>query len=283
MTKKIIIANWKMNHSFDEIDQWLNIFFDEAAKNAEKFTHIEPVICPPHVFIEYIDSELMNENLQNLEAIIKAEQKTFDDYSEDELNKMLLESRLITVGAQDCHHEEKGAFTGSVSAKMLADLGCDFVILGHSERRSYNFETSDLVAKKVARAISQKITPVICVGESLEVRNSGQYLDFILQQLSESMPQDILAQRIIVAYEPIWSIGTGLVPNSQQISEVVTAIKNHLAENFSDLARNFAVLYGGSVSSKNSAEILRVDGVDGLLIGGASLGAPEFLQICFSN
>lgn len=279
---KIIAANWKMNHAFDEADAWLDIFFKNFSTQYDQLKNIEMILCPPSFIIDYLDSELMNDGFEQLEEVMKSEQKKFEDFSTEELNEIVLKDRPIKLGGQDCHHEESGSFTGDISASMLKKIGCEYVILGHSERRAGHFETNEIVAKKIRTALSQNLTPIICVGESKETRDAGKHLQFVYQQIMQSIPSDVSFEKLIIAYEPIWSIGTGVTPTSEQISEMAKLIKKIFAEKLSTLSKEFFMLYGGSVSAQNSKEILAIEGVSGLLVGKASLDAEEFIKICIS-
>lgn len=173
------------------------------------------------------------------------------------------------VGGQDCHQEESGAYTGNVSASMLADVGAKYVILGHSERRQYHGEESSLVRLKAEQALKNNITPIICVGENLNERQSGQAVATVLHQLQESLPS---IQEGIIAYEPVWAIGTGLTASEEEIGQMHQAIAQAYPR--------FKILYGGSVNEKNSATIMSIDHVDGVLVGGASMKADAFQVIC---
>ena len=177
--------------------------------------------------------------------------------------------RQIDLGAQDCHFEERGAYTGFTSPLLLKNVGCDFVILGHSERRS--FETDAIVAKKAKAAQEAGLTPIICVGESLAVRQEGKHIDFVLNQLRAILPT--LGSDFIIAYEPLWAIGTGLTANLLDIEEMHRAIN--------DLTHT-KILYGGSVKPDNAGSILSMKYVDGLLVGGASLNIEDFNSILAS-
>ena len=189
----------------------------------------------------------------------------------------------LKYGAQDLSMHDKGAYTGEVSGHMLAKLRCHYVIVGHSERRQYHAETDDIVAAKVQAAYRNDITPIRCVGEGLEVRQSGQQVAHTLAQLDGALaglPAD-KARTLVVAYEPVWAIGTGEVATPQDAQEVCAAIRTRLAELYSgDLADGVRVLYGGSVKASNVAAIMVQPDVDGALVGGASLDADEFVAIC---
>ncbi len=282
---KIIVANWKMNHAFDEADAWIESFFKNFSGKSEQLNDVEMVVCPPVLMLDYIDSELMDDGFKQLEEIMKNEQKEMEDFSPEELTETVLTNRPFKLGAQDCHQELVGSFTGDISASMLTKVGCEYVILGHSERRlAPHFETNEIVAKKIESALSQNLTPIICVGESRSTRDSGQHLEFISQQIVNSIPHAEAGtfKKLIIAYEPIWSIGTGITPTVEQISEVTQLVRKIFSEEFFGIAEEYFLLYGGSVTSKNSKEILAIPGINGLLVGSASLDAEEFVNIAAS-
>lgn len=278
---KIIAANWKMNNVFDEADEWLDGFFKGYSANYDQFKKVEMLICPPAILLDYIDSELMEDGFQFLEEVLKKEGRTLEGVSAEEINKIVVEGRPLKICAQDCHFEESGSFTGDISAAMLKKVGCEYVIIGHSERRANHHESNEIIAKKIAAAVKQNLTPILCVGESKEIRDLGKHLHFVYQQIMQSLA-DIKTEKLVIAYEPIWSIGTGLTPTSEQIAEMSKLIKKIFAEKFSDKITQPFILYGGSVTSQNSGEILKIAGIDGLLVGKASLDANEFLKICSS-
>tara|TARA_B100000749_G_scaffold50225_1_gene36142 strand:- start:555 stop:1271 length:717 start_codon:yes stop_codon:yes gene_type:complete len=186
----------------------------------------------------------------------------------------------LKVGGETCHPNESGAHTGDISAEMLADAGASHVIVGHSERRTDHGETNEIVAAQAAAALRAGLTPIICIGESLDQRKAGETLDFVASQIDGSIPEGAKAEEIVIAYEPIWAIGTGEVATPDQIDEVHTAIRTRLAKRFgADGADQIPLLYGGSMKPGNAAEILEVKDVNGGLIGGASLKADDFLAI----
>lgn len=271
-----------MNQDFEKTDQWLDVFFNGYARNLEHFKKLSAIVCPPYVLIDHLDSELIHDALEYLEEVLRQEGKTLEEYSQEQVNEILFEMRPVLIGAQDCHHEASGSFTGDVSASLLKHVGCSHVILGHSERRANHAESDLLVSKKAKAAVAEGLVPIICVGETLEVRNQNQHLQFVTKQLAESLSQDVKFKKLLIAYEPIWSIGTGVTPTAQQIGEMVQAICELLKNSFVNRVEQFSVLYGGSVTSQNSAEILQIPEVDGLLVGKASLDAEEFLKICLS-
>lgn len=188
----------------------------------------------------------------------------------------------IKYGAQDLSTADKGAYTGEISGAMLAKLGCTFVTVGHSERREYHHETDEIVAAKVQAAYRHELTPIVCVGEGLEIRKAGTHVEHTLAQLEGSLaglPAD-KARTVVIAYEPVWAIGTGEVATPEDAQEVCGAIRTRLAELYSgDLADGVRVLYGGSVKASNVAAIMAQPDVDGALVGGASLDPDEFVAI----
>ena len=184
----------------------------------------------------------------------------------------------VLLGGQDCHAQASGAFTGDISAPMLKDLGASHVILGHSERRTLHGESDEQVAAKVAAARSAGLIAIVCVGETEAQRDSGDTLGVIVRQIDRSIPSDAAAVEIVVAYEPVWAIGTGRTPTLAEIAEVHQAIRSRLAARIGggDTVR---ILYGGSVKPSKAAEVLALDDVDGALVGGASLKADDFIAI----
>jgi triosephosphate isomerase len=186
---------------------------------------------------------------------------------------------VVAIGGQDCHPNASGAHTGDISAEMLKDAGAWFVIVGHSERRADHGESSELVRAKAQAAWRAGLTPVVCVGETEAQREAGQTLDIVGAQLAASVPDGATAANLVVAYEPVWAIGTGLTPTIADIEQVHGFIRNKLSERFRSGGAGIRVLYGGSVKPANAAEILQAKEVNGALIGGASLKAADFLAI----
>jgi triosephosphate isomerase len=189
----------------------------------------------------------------------------------------------ISYGAQDLSQYDSGAYTGEISGPMLAKLGCDYVLAGHSERREYHSETDELVNAKVQAALRSALTPILCVGESLEVRQAGEQVEFILGQLDRSLKGVAAAAvaAMVVAYEPVWAIGTGEVATPQDAQEAAAAIRSRVSEiHDAETAASVRILYGGSVKPGNIAPIMAQLDVDGALVGGASLDAGQFAQIC---
>ncbi len=188
-----------------------------------------------------------------------------------------LEGSGIILGGQDCHHMDGGAYTGDISAAMLRDCGASMVILGHSERRHGHLEPCELVARKVGAAQRAGLTPIICIGETLDQRKAGQTTSVLTRQLADSLPDSLAGQAFHVSYEPVWAIGTGLTASDEQITDAIALIRNCLAKRFTDVTPN--ILYGGSVKPSNAAHLLKLPGVGGALVGGASLTVEEFVPI----
>ena len=186
---------------------------------------------------------------------------------------------VVEIGGQDCSPEPKGAFTGDVSAAMLADAGASLVIVGHSERRQGHDETDAAVAAKAQAAFDAGLAPIVCVGETLAQREAGQAVEVVRRQVMQSLPAALAGQSFAVAYEPVWAIGTGLTPTLQQIEEVHRAVRSAMIERLGLGVSAVPILYGGSVKPDNAADILAVPEVGGALVGGASLKAADFLGI----
>jgi len=273
--QKIIIANWKMNSSFDEAQIWVeNLSQKLLGKNPQTLPKI--VLCPPSIMIDYIDGLMIENEFEEIEKL----HKDVDQIEEKELEKLIASLRLINLGGQDCHQQDKGAFTGEISAKMLKDCGAWYVILGHSERRQHCGETNQIVAQKITIAVKEDLVPILCVGESKEQRDGGEFDEFIVNQLQNSIPKNVEIKKLIVAYEPLWSIGSGVTPTIAQIEEIANLINQELQKynNISEVK----VIYGGSANGENSGEILLAKNISGLLVGGASLDAGEFFKIISS-
>ena len=247
--KKIVAGNWKMNKTKNEAFELIN----EILKNTFLDQSVCKIIFPSFPLIPVVH-DLLNENSR-------------DDFF---------------IGAQNCHQHDFGAFTGEVSAATLFSLGCSHVILGHSERRQYFGETDDLLKQKISTSVKNKLTPVFCVGEPLEIRNHNTHFDFVRTQLKEvlqSFNTDILSQ-LIIAYEPIWAIGTGETASPDQAQQMHAFIRSTFSEIAGvGLADQIPILYGGSCNRSNAREIFSCPDVDGGLIGGASLKADDFVSI----
>ena len=191
----------------------------------------------------------------------------------------ILKDSKIALSAQTCATQPQGAHTGDVAADMLQDLGCDYVIVGHSERRADHGETNEIVAAQAAAAIAQNLTAIICVGETLAERDAGKTIDIVSAQILKSLPENISIDKIVIAYEPVWAIGTGKTPSAQDVADVHAAMRSVLCDRLGEEAHAISLLYGGSVKPGNAAELLALENVNGALIGGASLKAGDFLAI----
>ena len=245
MGKYIIAGNWKMNKLPSETAAFIKDVA-EVTKNAS----CEVVCCTPYVC---------------LSEAVKAAKGT-----------------NVKIGAENLHFEDKGAFTGEVSADMLCDLGVDYVIIGHSERRQYFAETDETVNLKTIKALSKGLVPIVCVGESLEEREAGITMDLIAIQIKKAFANISAedAKKVVVAYEPIWAIGTGKTATAEQAEEVCGGIRKILGELYCPVcAKEITIQYGGSMNAKNAAELLAKENIDGGLIGGASLVAEDFAKI----
>lgn len=240
--RKMIVGNWKMN---GRLTSGLNLAKDVATYATQnKPLPYDVVLCPPFTLLWPISETLMGSP--------------------------------VMLGAQDCHTANHGAYTGDVSAGMLADLGCRYVILGHSERRTLHGEANELIAQKAAAAQLAGLTAIVCIGETQAQRASGNLEATIVQQVVGSLPDKMQAAQLVVAYEPVWAIGTGRVPEIEDIRQVHRLIRRTLGA----VGEAVNVLYGGSVTPSNAAALMAEPEIDGALIGGASLNAEGFWQIC---
>ena len=238
MRKVIIAGNWKMNKTVSE-----SVEFIEELKKEELDKEVECVVCAPFI---------------SLERLSVASKNT-----------------AIKLGAQNVSQYDNGAYTGEISTSMLKDLNMEYVILGHSERRQYFLETNEVINQKVQKVLSSKMTPILCVGETLEERESGKMNDVIATQIKEGLANLSFEQAkgVVVAYEPIWAIGTGKTATSDQANEMAMFIRKQLRKLFQDVAEDISILYGGSVKPNNIKEIMVQSDIDGALVGGASLKA----------
>lgn len=242
MRRKLAAGNWKMNGTGEDLAQI------DALAQAHVGALSEILIAPPATLL----------------------------HRASEITK----NSPVTIGAQDCHKRESGAHTGDISAAMLLDAGAAYAILGHSERRADHDEHDEDVRAKARAAIAAGLRVIVCVGEELDEREADNTLDIIGGQLAGSIPDDISGETLVVAYEPIWAIGTGKVPSIAQIGEVHDFIRARLEHRFGpQIARSIRLLYGGSVKPSNAADIFAVPNVDGALVGGASLKAADFSPI----
>ena len=241
----IIAGNWKMNKTISEGVALINEIKDVADN-----TDVEAVVCVPYVSLQAVKKEL--------------------------------EGSKVKLGAQNMHWEESGAFTGEISPLMLKEIGVDYVVLGHSERRQYFNETDETVNKKIKAALSHDIKPILCIGETLEQRENGEAKDVIKSQILKAI-EEIDANdmaKIVVAYEPIWAIGTGKTSSSEDANEMISFIRVALEEKYGeDTSEEVRIQYGGSVKPNNVSEIMSQSDIDGALVGGASLKAEDFTQL----
>ncbi|WP_411739237.1 triose-phosphate isomerase [Peribacillus sp. S4] len=246
MRKPIIAGNWKMNKTLSEA----TAFLEEVSNLIPKQDVIDTVVCAPALF---------------LDQLVQAAKGTD-----------------VKIGAQNMHFEENGAFTGEISPIALADLGVSYVILGHSERREMFNETDEAVNKKAHAAFAHKLTPIVCCGETLEQREAGETNDFVGSQIEKGLAglSDDQLKQAIIAYEPIWAIGTGKSSSAQDANEVCAHIRSVVADKFSnEAAAAIRIQYGGSVKPENIKEYMAQPDIDGALVGGASLKSDSFLQL----
>ncbi|HMM94465.1 triose-phosphate isomerase [Phycicoccus sp.] len=249
----LMAGNWKMNLDHLQATHLVQKLDWTLRDGKHDFAAVEVVVLPPFTDIRSVQTLIDGDRLD------------------------------LRHGAQDLSVHDSGAYTGEVSGAMLAKLGCTYVVVGHSERREYHAETDEVVNLKLKAAFKHGLTPIFCVGEGLEVRQAGTHVAHVLAQVEaglDGIPAD-QARTVVVAYEPVWAIGTGEVATPDDAQEVCAAIRTKLAELYSgDVADGIRILYGGSVKSGNVAAIMGKDDVDGALVGGASLEAGEFAAIC---
>ena len=238
--KPLVAGNWKMNGTTADVKEVRLL----AAMLKGVKLRCDVMICPPATLAHRISQ--------------------------------VLRAGVVSVGGQDCHANRAGAHTGDISAEMLADVGCRAVIVGHSERRADHAETDAVVRAKAAAAHRSGLTAIVCIGETLDQRKAGRAIEVVTGQLQGSLPERAGAANTVVAYEPVWAIGTGLTPTADEIADVHARLREALAERGMEGAR---LLYGGSVKPSNAAEILGIDNVNGALVGGASLKAADFIGI----
>jgi triosephosphate isomerase len=246
MRRPFIAGNWKMNLSGAEAAALAH----DVAKGAASLSHIDLAVCPPSVYLARVGAALAGSN--------------------------------VALGAQNMYHESAGAFTGEISAAMLIDVGCRYVILGHSERRHILGETDEAVNRKVFAALAAELCPIVCVGELLAEREAGLTGQVIRRQFEGSLAGLSLEQmrRVVIAYEPVWAIGTGKVATPEQAEEVHLDLRKIVKARYNGhLAEAVRIQYGGSVKASNAADLLSQVNVDGALVGGASLKVDEFLAI----
>ncbi|MBQ3300604.1 MAG: triose-phosphate isomerase [Eggerthellaceae bacterium] len=248
--KPLMVGNWKMNNTIAEAVVLAQDISNQYEKDWDEWCDI--VVCPPYVDLKPV--------------------KTVFDF----------DRVPVAVGAQNVHWENSGAYTGEVSVSMLAEIGCKYCIVGHSERREMFGETNENVNKKVKALLAAEITPIACVGESLAIRDEGSYLDYIEAQVRAALAglDEDEAMRCIVGYEPVWAIGTGRTATPEQAEEVCSHIRETLREMFGEQAsEDMRVLYGGSMNPGNVAMLIAEPDIDGGLIGGAALKAESFVQM----
>ena len=245
MRKKIIAGNWKMNYCVNKAEA----FVDEI-KDTINTNEVDVVICPNFMALDRISD--------------------------------LLDGTNIKLGAQNVYPEEKGAYTGETSVKMLAAIGVDYCIVGHSERRQYFNETDEFVNKKAKKLLEVGISPIVCVGETLEERENGKMFEVVENQVRNSLAdiaKEEIATKVVIAYEPIWAIGTGKTATAEQANEMCKYIRDVVAKMYDeDTAQKVRIQYGGSVKPNNASEILNMSDIDGALVGGASL-TNDFVAI----
>ena len=245
MCKKVIAGNWKMNKLPNEA-----IDFIDRLTPLVKNTENEVIVCVPYTDLFYALLTAQNTN--------------------------------IKIGAQNMHYEEKGAYTGEVSASMLKSIGVEYVIIGHSERRQYFNETDETVNKKVKSAFEHGLNPIVCVGETLEQRESGKAEEIITMQAQKALDglKEEQVKNTIIAYEPIWAIGTGKTATSEDANNAIKAIRNKICQIYGqNVGKGIIIQYGGSVKSANCKELFTTSDIDGGLVGGASLDPEEFAKI----
>jgi triosephosphate isomerase len=246
MRQSLIVGNWKMNGSLDNN----RLLLESLKQNIASVKNAEMGVCPPFAYLQQIQE--------------------------------LLKGTPITWGGQNVSRESPGAFTGEIAASMLVDFGCKYAMVGHSERRNLYGESDVLVAEKFAKAQFAGLIPILCVGELLEEREAGQTENVVKRQLDAVINLQGIASlaKSVIAYEPVWAIGTGKTATPQQAQDVHAFIRGKIAEQDATIASNVQMLYGGSVKGSNAAELFAMPDIDGGLIGGASLKADEFLTIC---
>ena len=248
MRKKIVAGNWKCNTTLQE-----GVALAKEVNSIVKTSDVQVILGTPFI---------------HLTEVVK-----------------LVDNKAIAVAAQSCAAEPKGAFTGEVSAAMVKSTGAQYVILGHSERRGYYGETSEILNKKLALALENGLTPIYCCGEALEVREAGKQNEFVINQLNETIfklsADDF--KKLVIAYEPIWAIGTGKTATSDQAEDMLKTIREAIAAKYGKaIADETSILYGGSCNAKNAKELFAKPNIDGGLIGGASLKAEDFNTIVMS-
>ena len=242
--RPLVAGNWKMNGTRASLDQ---IKAMAEGVKGDLSGKVETLICPPATLL-YVATALCDDS-------------------------------PLMIGAQDCHQKQSGAHTGDISAEMIADCFGTHVIVGHSERRTDHAEQDGLVRAKTDAAHAAELIAIVCIGETGDERKAGKTLDVLKRQLAESLPDTATAENTVIAYEPVWAIGTGLTPTTADVEEAHAFMRNELVSRFADAGAKMRILYGGSVKPSNARELMGVANVDGALIGGASLKAEDFLAI----
>ena len=242
--RPLVAGNWKMNGTRDSLDQIKAMAEGTKSPLSEK---IDALICPPATLL-YVATALCDDS-------------------------------PLLIGAQDCHQNPSGPHTGEISAEMIADCFGTHVIVGHSERRTDHAETDHLVRAKAEAAYAAELVAIICIGETADERRSGQTLDILKRQLAGSVPDSATAENTVIAYEPVWAIGTGVTPTVADVAAAHAFLRGELVRRFGAEGAGMRILYGGSVKPSNARELMAVDNVDGALVGGASLKATDFLAI----
>jgi triosephosphate isomerase len=249
MRKYLFAGNWKMNKTLKETEEYFNKFLKRLSEI--DFSDREIMIAPPFTVLAY--------------------------------SKNFIKNTPLKLGAQNSCWEEKGAFTGEISPVMLKELGVEYVILGHSERRHIFGESNELIAKRVEGVYKFELIPILCVGETLEERNKGKTLEVVEKQLLEGLSniKDIKGDKIVIAYEPVWAIGTGINATPEEAEEVHFFIRERLKNLYSkEISTQIRILYGGSVTPDNIQDLMKKPNIDGVLVGGASLDPEKFFKIC---
>jgi triosephosphate isomerase len=244
MRRSLVVGNWKMNGTLASAKS-----LAEAIVSGIENTNADIAVCPPFVYLRDVDQILQGSHLK--------------------------------FGAQNVANQESGAYTGEISASMLKDINCTYAIVGHSERRSYYGDTNDSVAERFSQALSQSIIPILCVGETLEQREQGKTFQVVDEQLDAviDLAGIVSFENAVIAYEPVWAIGTGKTASDEQAQEVHQYIRQQIAKRDQDIADKIQILYGGSVKPDNAKGLFAMADIDGGLIGGASLDAESFLKI----
>jgi triosephosphate isomerase (TIM) len=242
-------GNWKMNLNHYEANKLVQQLAHSLTE--KELAQVEVAVIPPFTAIRSVQTAVDGDKWQ------------------------------IRYGAQDCSPHPSGAYTGEIAGAMLAKLGCSYVIVGHSERRQYHHETDALVNAKAKAALANEMAPILCIGEGLEIREAGEHVRHTLAQLDAGLAglTNDQVEKVVIAYEPVWAIGTGKTATPEDAQEVIGAIRTRLGQNHPSVAANVRILYGGSVKANNIAAIMEQPDIDGALVGGASIDAEEFVKI----